>query len=290
MDKTPDRFSQWAPALFVLLWSTGFVGAKFGLPFAEPFTFLFLRYGVVTVILGTVLLLWRVPLPRSPAMWGHLAITGLLLHGFYIGGVFVAIAHGMSSGIAALIVGIQPLLTAGVAGPLLGERVSRRQIAGLLLGFAGLTLTVSKTFVQGELPAIGLVACLMALLAITFGTVYQKRHVAGVDLRAGAFVQFLATALVFAVLSIAFDTGKIDWGPEFLFALGWLCLVLSLGAISLLWRLIQRGAAAKVASLFYLVPPVTAVEGYFLFGESLTSLQMIGIAVTALGVAIINRG
>ena len=290
MDKTPDRFSQWAPALFVLLWSTGFVGAKFGLPFAEPFTFLFLRYGVVTVILGTVLLLWRVPLPRSPAMWGHLAITGLLLHGFYIGGVFVAIAHGMSSGIAALIVGIQPLLTAGVAGPLLGERVTQRQIAGLLLGFAGLTLTVSKTFVQGELPAIGLVACLMALLAITFGTVYQKRHVAGVDLRAGAFVQFLATALVFAVLSITFDTGKIDWGPEFLFALGWLCLVLSLGAISLLWRLIQRGAAAKVASLFYLVPPVTAVEGYFLFGESLTSLQMIGIAVTALGVAIINRG
>lgn len=290
MDKTRDRFSQWAPALFVLLWSTGFVGAKFGLPFAEPFTFLFLRYGVVTVILGTVLLLWRVPLPRRPAMWGHLALTGLLLHGFYIGGVFVAIAHGMSSGIAALIVGIQPLLTAGVAGSLLGERVSQRQFAGLLLGFAGLSLTVSKTFVQGELPAIGLVACLMALLAITFGTIYQKRHVADVDLRAGAFVQFLATALVFATLSITFDTGKIDWSPEFLFALGWLCLVLSLGAISLLWRLIQRGAAAKVASLFYLVPPVTAVEGYFLFGESLTSLQMIGIAVTALGVAIINRG
>jgi drug/metabolite transporter (DMT)-like permease len=290
MDTSQDRFAQWAPALFVLLWSTGFVGAKFGLPFAEPFTFLLLRYGVVTVILGAILLLWRLPLPRTPAMWGHLAITGLLLHGFYVGGVFVAIAHGMSSGIAALVVGIQPLLTAGVAGPMLGERVSRRQMAGLVLGFAGLALTVSKTFTMGELPGIGLLACIVALLAITFGTVYQKRHVVGVDLRAGAFVQFLATALVFALLALAFDTREVDWNPKFLFALGWLCLALSLGAISLLWRLIQRGAAAKVASLFYLVPPVTAVEGYLLFGESLTWLQMIGIAVTALGVAIINRG
>jgi len=290
MDTSQDRFAQWAPALFVVLWSTGFVGAKFGLPFAEPFTFLFLRYGVVTVILGAILLLWRLPLPRTPAMWGHLAITGLLLHGFYVGGVFVAIAHGMSSGIAALVVGIQPLLTAGVAGPMLGERVSRRQLVGLVLGFAGLALTVSKTFSLGELPVIGLLACVVALLAITFGTVYQKRHVVGVDLRAGAFVQFLATAFVFALLALAFDTREVEWTPKFLFALGWLCLVLSLGAISLLWRLIQRGAAAKVASLFYLVPPVTAVEGYFLFGESLTWLQMSGIAVTALGVAIINRG
>lgn len=290
MDTTQDRFAQWAPALFVLLWSTGFVGAKFGLPYADPFTFLFLRYGAVTVILGAVLLLWRLPLPRSPAMWGHLAITGLLLHGFYVGGVFVAIAHGMSSGIAALVVGIQPLLTAGVAGPMLGERVSRRQLAGLLLGFAGLVLTVSKTFAQGELPVTGLLACIVALLAITFGTVYQKRHVTGVDLRAGAFVQFLATAAVFALLALVFDQRDIEWTPEFLFALGWLCLVLSLGAISLLWKLIQRGAAAKVASLFYLVPPVTAVEGFLLFGESLTWLQMLGIAITALGVAIINRG
>lgn len=290
MDIRQDRFSQWAPALFVLLWSTGFVGAKFGLPFAEPFTFLFMRYGVVTVILAAVLVLWRVPLPRSPAMWGHLALAGLLLHGFYIGGVFVAIAHGMPSGIAALVVGIQPLLTAGVAGPMLGEHVSGRQLAGLVLGFAGLALTVSKTFFLGDLPANGLLACIVALLAITFGTIYQKRHVVGVDLRAGAFVQFLATAFVFALLALACDTREVDWNPKFLFALGWLCLVLSLGAISLLWRLIQRGAAAKVASLFYLVPPVTAVEGYLLFGEALTLLQMIGIAVTALGVAIINRG
>ncbi len=285
-----DDFARLAPGLFVLLWSTGFIGAKFGLPYAEPLTFLWLRYALVSALLAAVVAILRVPLPRSPALWGHLAVTGILMHGLYIGGVFVAIAHGMSSGLAALIVGVQPLLTAALAGPLLGECLNRRQVAGFVLGFAGLVLTVSKTFALGELPPLGLLTTTVALFAMTIGTLYQKRFVSGVDLRAGALIQFVATAIPCFALARWLETGHVQWDGRFVFALGWLCLVLSIGAISLLWILIKRGAAARVASLFYLVPPVTAVQGYLLFGEALSPLQMAGIAITAAGVAIINRG
>ncbi len=284
-----DRFAQLAPPLFVLLWSTGFIGAKFGLPYAEPLTFLAYRYAIVSAVLILLIIGLRLPLPRRPRMWLHLVFSGLLLHGFYIAGVFLAIRHGMSSGISALIVGVQPLLTATVSGPFLGERVTSRQFMGFGLGFLGLSLTVSKTLAQGQLPLFGFVSCVVALLAITAGTVYQKRYVIGVDLRVGACIQFIPTAIAFYVLSHFFESGVVNWHPRFIFALIWLCLALSLGAISLLWLLIQRGAAAQVASLFYLVPPVTALEGFALFGETLTSFQMVGIAITAVGVALINR-
>lgn len=283
------EFAQFAPALFVLLWSTGFIGARFGLPYAEPFTFLLLRYAIVFVLLAAVVAALRLPLPREPAVWGHLALSGLLLHGFYIAGVFIAISRGMSTGIAALIVGVQPLLTAALARGLLGETVTRVQWAGLGLGFAGLALTVSGSAARGELQWVGVLSCSVALLAITGGTLYQKRFVTGVDLRVGTCVQFLATAVAFLVLAVIFDSGEVTWHPRFVFALAWLCLVLSLGATSLLWILIARGAASRVASLFYLVPPVTAVEGYLLFGETLSALQWLGIALTACGVALVNR-
>lgn len=282
-------FARLAPAVFVLLWSTGFVGAKFGLPYSEPVTFMWYRYTIVSALLGAFVLAVRAPWPRQPLAYVHLAITGLLLHGVYIGGVFIAIAHGMSSGIAALIVGVQPLLTATLVGPLLGERLSARQWLGFVVGFAGLVLTVLETLDRGELPLFGLVTCLCALLAITFGTLYQKRHTAGVDSRVGALVQFMATAVAAGLVANLFETRVVEWHPRFVFALAWLCLALSLGAISILWALIRRGAAARVASLFYLVPPVTALEGYFLFGETLHPVQMLGIATTAIGVALINR-
>jgi drug/metabolite transporter (DMT)-like permease len=282
-------FARLAPAVFVLLWSTGFVGAKFGLPYSEPVTFMWYRYTIVSALLGAFVLAVRAPWPRQPLAYVHLAITGLLLHGVYIGGVFIAIAHGMSSGIAALIVGVQPLLTATLVGPLLGERLSARQWLGFFVGFAGLVLTVLETLDRGELPLFGLVTCLCALLAITFGTLYQKRHTAGVDSRVGALVQFMATAVAAGLVANLFETRVVEWHPRFVFALAWLCLALSLGAISILWALIRRGAAARVASLFYLVPPVTALEGYFLFGETLHPVQMLGIATTAIGVALINR-
>ncbi len=284
-----DAFARFAPALFVVLWSTGFVGAKFGLPYAEPVTFMWYRYAIVSLLLGGFVVAVRAPWPREPMAYLHLAVSGLLLHGVYIGGVFVAIAHGMSSGIAALIVGVQPLLTATLVGPLLGETLSARQWAGFVVGFAGLALTVYKTFDLGALPLFGLVTCLFALLAITFGTIYQKRHTAGIDNRVGALVQFMATAVVAGIVSSVFETGDVEWHPRFIFALAWLCCALSLGAISILWIMIRRGAAARVASLFYLVPPVTAIEGYLLFGETLHATQMIGIATTAVGVALINR-
>jgi drug/metabolite transporter (DMT)-like permease len=282
-------FARLAPAVFVLLWSTGFVGAKFGLPYSEPVTFMWYRYTIVSALLGAFVLAVRAPWPRQPLAYVHLAVTGLLLHGVYIGGVFIAIAHGMSSGIAALIVGVQPLLTATLVGPLLGERLSTRQWLGFFVGFAGLVLTVLETLDRGELPLFGLVTCLCALLAITFGTLYQKRHTAGVDSRVGALVQFMATAVAAGLVANLFETRVVEWHPRFVFALAWLCLALSLGAISILWALIRRGAAARVASLFYLVPPVTALEGYFLFGETLHPVQMLGIATTAIGVALINR-
>jgi drug/metabolite transporter (DMT)-like permease len=247
------------------------------------------RYTIVSALLGAFVLAVRAPWPRQPLAYVHLAVTGLLLHGVYIGGVFIAIAHGMSSGIAALIVGVQPLLTATLVGPLLGERLSTRQWLGFFVGFAGLVLTVLETLDRGELPLFGLVTCLCALLAITFGTLYQKRHTAGVDSRVGALVQFMATAVAAGLVANLFETRVVEWHPRFVFALAWLCLALSLGAISILWALIRRGAAARVASLFYLVPPVTALEGYFLFGETLHPVQMLGIATTAIGVALINR-
>lgn len=284
-----DVFARLAPALFVLLWSTGFIGAKFGLPYCEPVTFMWYRYAIVSLLLGSFVLAIRAPWPREPAAYAHLALSGLLMHGVYIGGVFVAIAHGMSSGIAALIVGVQPLLTAVLVGPLLGERLSRRQWLGFVIGFAGLALTVYKTFDLGALPLFGLVTCLFALFAITFGTIYQKRHTARVDNRVGALVQFIATAVVAGLVSHFFESGQVQWHPRFVFALLWLCFALSLGAISILWILIKRGAAARVASLFYLVPPVTAVLGFALFGETLHVTQMLGIATTAVGVALINR-
>ena len=280
-------FTRLAPAVFVLLWSTGFIGAKFGLPYSEPFTLLWYRYGAVSLLLALVVTILRLPLPR-PVMWGHLAISGVLLHGLYIGGVFFAIKHGMSSGMSALIVGVQPLLTAGLVGPLFGEQVTRRQVAGFVLGFTGLAFTVSRSLAQGQMPLVGFVSCVIALCAITAGTLYQKHYIKGVDLRVGTCIQFIATAIPFWLLSHTVETGVVEWHPHFVFALTWLCLGLSLGAVSILWFLIKHGVAAKVASLFYLVPPVTALEGYYLFGETLTLVQMLGIFVTVLGVALIN--
>lgn len=282
-------YTRLAPALFVLLWSTGFIGAKFGLPYCEPFTFLWLRYSIVSAILLGVVVSMRVPLPRDPAMWGHTAVSGVLLHGFSIGGIFFAIAHGMSSGIAALIVGVQPLLTAVLAGPLLNESLTGRQKFGFAIGFAGLTMTVLKSVALGALPLFALGTSIVALLAITIGTLYQKRFVVDVDGRAGALIQFVAAAVPCYVLARVFETGEIDWQPPFVLALAWLCLGLSIGAIGILWSLIRRGAVSRVSSLFYLVPPVTALEGYFAFGEALAPLQIAGILVTTLGVALINR-
>jgi drug/metabolite transporter (DMT)-like permease len=284
-----DFIARWAPAAFVLLWSTGFIGAKYGLPYSEPITFLWLRFAVVTVMLGVIALVVRPVFPREPMVWLHITVTGLLLHSLYLGGVFRAIDAGIDSGISALIVGVQPLLVALLVGPLLGESLDRRQWLGFALGLGGLVLVLSKTFEVGRLPIDGLVANVIALVSIVAGQLYQKRFVPAVDIRAGTLIQFAAAFVFSFAYARAFETGAVEWHPDFLFALAWLCIVLSIGAMSLLWYLIRHGAASRTASLFYLVPVSTAVLGYLFFGEVLTPIQILGVALTVAGVAIINQ-
>lgn len=277
------------PAAFVLLWSTGFLGAKLGLPYAEPFTFLFLRFAILAVVLVGVALVWRAPWPRTWDELWRAAVVGVLVHGVYLGGVFSAIHAGVPAGVSALIVGLQPVATAVAAGPLLGERVSPRQWLGLVLGLAGVVMVLGDKLTLDVGQAWGVVFALVALGGITLGTLYQKRHGTHHDLRTGSAIHFIAAAVPTAVMAWAFETRDVVWNGEFAFALGWLVVVLSLGAISLLMVLIRRGAAAKVASLFYLTPPVTAVLAWALFGETLGPTAILGMAVAVVGVAVVVK-
>ena len=275
--------------LFVLLWSTGYIGAKYGLPYAEPFTLLFLRF-VLALLLLVLLVLWfRPAMAMSRRERGHLMVSGLLLHGVYLGGVFAAIKLGLSAGLTALIVGAQPLL-ASLAAPLLfGERPGPLHWLGIVLGLCGIYLILGGAPDAGvALPA--LLAAVAALFGITAGTLYQKRFCAQHDLLAVTVHQYLPTVAVFGLCALLLETREIDWTSQFVGALLWLVLALSLGAILLLTWLIKHGEAARVSSLFYLVPPVTAVEAWLLFGEPLGWLKIAGIALVALGVYLVMRG
>ena len=276
------------PAVFVLLWSTGFIGAKLGLPYAEPMTFLTVRFAIAAAILLLLVLAVRAPWPKTWAAAGHIAMVGLLLHGGYLGGVFASINLGVEAGVSALIVSVQPLLTAIAAGPLLGERVSGRQWLGLLLGFSGVTLVVWRKLELGIGTPLGMMLSILALIGITAATLYQKRFCSDMPLRSGNVIQFAAAGLATGLLALLLETRRIVWSGEFLFALGWLIVVLSLGAFFLLYILIRRGAASRVASLFYLVPPSTAVIAWLLFGETFGPVALVGMALTVTGVALVN--
>jgi drug/metabolite transporter (DMT)-like permease len=276
------------PFLFIFLWSTGFIGAKYGLPYAEPLSFLLIRYGLVIVLMTVIALVTRAPWPKDPKQWVHIGVSGVLVHAVYLGGVFVAIKHGLPTGVTALVVGMQPLLTALGAGWLLGEQVSGRQWGGLALGFVGVGLVVSGRFGEAALGPM-LVPALVALLGITAGTLYQKRFCAQFDLRTGSVIQFVPTAILTAMAVALFEEFHIEWTPDFIFALGWLVLVLSLGAISLLNLLIRAGSAVNVASLFYLTPISTAVIAWVIFGEKLTSTAAIGMLLAVSGVYLVAR-
>ncbi len=287
---SPSAAERAMPALFVVLWSTGFIGAKLGLPYAEPFTFLALRMAIAAALLAAFALATRAPWPADWRSVGHIAVAGLLVHAVYLGGVFAAIGAGLPAGIAALIVGIQPLATAALAGPLLGERIGRVQWLGLALGLAGVVLVVAgRGQLGGQVSAGGLAAIFAALAGITVGTLYQKRRCTGMDLRSGGVIQYAATGIALGVLALAFETRQVRWSGEFAFALGWLVLVLSVGAVGLLYTLIRRGEAARVASLFYLTPPVTALFAWALFDERLGAASLAGMAVVMLGVVLANR-
>jgi drug/metabolite transporter (DMT)-like permease len=276
------------PALFVLLWSTGFIGARLGMPHAEPMTFLSLRFALTAGCLAAVAAVWRAPWPGRAAEWGHLAMAGLLMHGAYLGGVFVAIRLGLEAGLSALIVSLQPLLVAAAAPFLLRERVSARRWLGLGLGLLGVTLVLSGKLGQGAAGFWPVAACLGALAGITIGTLYQTRFCAGQDLRTGNLIQFAAAAAACWALALLFESREIVWAPSLIFALVWLVVVLSLGAIPLLYLLLRRGAASRVTSLFFLVPPTTALIAWPLFGERLGPVPLAGMAVAAAGVALVN--
>ncbi|MDX1635705.1 MAG: DMT family transporter [Marinobacter sp.] len=281
------------PATFVLLWSTGFIGAKFGLPYAEPFTLLFYRMLLSLLCLGLLALAISARWPASWRQAGHLAVTGLLVHGAYLGGVFTAIEAGMPAGLTALVVGLQPLLTGVLTVLVLKEPVSGRVWLGLLLGLVGVILVLGEKLApeSGGLfdgfPLWAVLAAVAALFGIAMGTLYQKRFCGATDLVSGAFIQYCAAAVLFGALSFTIETREVQWTPQLMFALAWLVLVLSLGAIGLLLALIRRGASAQVASLFYLVTPVTALEAWLLFDERLGLLALVGTAVAVSGVYLV---
>lgn len=277
------------PGTFVVLWSTGFIGAKFGLPYAEPFTFLAVRFAILTVLLVGVAFLFRAPWPKTRADVVRIAVAGLLVHGVYLSGVFGAIHYGVSAGVTALIVGAQPLLTAVAAGPFLGERVTRRQWLGFLMGFAGVGLVVGEKVTMASQSGAGIAFSVMGLIGITAGTLYQKRHGGAMDLRTGSAIQFAASGVLVVVLALLFETMDIQWTGDFVFALSWLVVVLSLGAITLLLVLIRRGEASRVASLFYLTPPVTAYMAFLIFDETLNAAALAGFALTLIGVYLVTR-
>lgn len=279
----PFSPSQFLPFLFVVLWSTGFIGARLGLPHIQPLTFLLIRYCVVLLFMALIAVASHAPWPRSGRQWVHIGVSGLLVHGVYLGGVFIAISLGLPAGVASLVVGLQPLLTALGSGFFLGAAVSRRQWSGLLLGLVGVALVVSNKLGQ-EFGVQALVPAVIALLGITAGTLYQKKFCPVFDWRTGAVAQFLPTAVLTGVAAALSENFRIEWTGELVFALGWLVLVLSIGAVSLLNWLIRHSNAVNVASLFYLVPPCTALFAWLLFGNTLSGLALLGMALTVWGV------
>lgn len=283
------------PWVFVLIWSTGFIVARYGMPHAPPFTFLSMRYALSVLCFGVWIAASNAPWPDSRAQWRHLAVTGVLMHAGYLGGVWAAVRLGLGAGTVALLVGLQPVLTAvwltarsdgGAANA--QHRIGATQWAGLLLGLAGLALVVWRKLGVGEVTAANLALALFALLSITAGTLYQKRFVERADVRTANTIQLAAAFLVSLPIALLEPDG-VDWHPEMVGALVWSVLALTLGGSSLLYLLIQRGAATQVTSLLYLVPPCTALMAWLLFGEGFTLLMLCGMALTVVGVALVVR-
>ncbi|WP_255468604.1 DMT family transporter [Reyranella sp. CPCC 100927] len=277
------------PAIFVFLWSTGFIVAKLALPYTQSGTFLTLRYWLAAILLGGVAVLGAATWPRRASDVGHCAVAGLLMHFVYIGGVFTAIERGLPAGVSALIVSLQPLLTAVAAGPLLGETVTRWQWLGLVLGLIGTALVVWEKAQVGSATLVTVLLSVVALLGMTAGTLWQKRFMGGIDLRTGTATQYIITAIAFSICTLLFERIEVTWTLDLTIALVWSVLAMSVGAAMLLLWLIRRGAATGVAALFYLVPPCTAVMAWLLFGERLGALALLGMAVTVVGVALATR-
>ena len=276
-----------APAIFVVLWSTGFIATKYVVRNADPLTYLAIRMALVVLLMAVIAAIAR---PRWPDRIGivHSTVAGILVHGFYLGGTAIAISHSIPAGLSALIPGLQPILTSTLANRWLGERVTPLQWSGLLLGLIGVVLILHNRPMSGE-AGWGWLASGVSLVSITLGTLYQRRYCGQIDWRAGNLVQYIAVTVFFAAAAGLFKTNVVRWTGEFVLALAWLVVVLSIGSIGLLYWLIRRRAATSVASLFYLVPAVTAGMAYVLFGERLDTVAIAGMVACAAAVFLVNR-
>lgn len=273
--------------LFVVLWSSGHITSKLGIPYIEPFKFLTIRFFLSAILLATIALAARARWPRERRQLGHILVAGLLMHAAYLGGVFVSIHLGLAAGALAVITGIQPILTGVAVGPVFGERVSCRQWGGLGLGLAGVGLLVwEKTTIDGT-ATIAFVIAFLCLIAITIGTLYQKRFCGDHDIRSLNALQLGASAIVCGVVSLLFETGVVDWTGELIFAIGWQVIVLSVITYSLFYWLLRQDEAIRVTSLFYLMPPTTAVMGYFLFGETFGLRGFAGLFIAMMGFSVV---
>ncbi len=279
-----------APVVFVLLWSSAFVGAKFGLPYAEPLTFMWLRFTWVTAMFLALSLIFRVPWPDSLVAVGHLAVVGLLVQGLYLSGTFIAIARGASVGLVALVLGLQPVLTVLFASVVMRSRITRLQWIGVMAGFAGLVLVLWNQLDLGSVNTLDIVPVGVGLLCMTAGTLYQRHHCARMNILTGNVVQSVTAMAVTGLGALAFEDMDVEWTPKFAGALTWMVLVVSLGAYSLFLYMLRQNQATRVSSLFYLTPPVAAIMAYFMFGEVLTTLSLAGFAVAVVGVALVVRG
>jgi drug/metabolite transporter (DMT)-like permease len=277
------KLSKFAPLLFVALWSTGFIGAKYGLPYADPFIFLAVRVLIAAVILFAVAAIMKSPIAIGASAITRSSAIGFFLHACYLGGVFFSISKGLPAGVAAVVTSLQPVLVSLLAVKVLGEQLRGRQIVGLILGLIGVVLVLGPSF-DASIPVSGEIGILVALVGSTTATLLQKKIGADVPLIAGTAYQYLASGLVLAIAAVATGGTHIQWSGKFILASIWLIAVLSVGAILLLLWLLNQGSAASVSSLFYLIPPATALEAFFLFGEKVSTQGFLGIGITALGV------
>ena len=283
---TLERF---APALFVLLWSTGFIGAKYGLPYADPFVFLSVRILIAAVLLFALARLMKMPIRIGRQAAVRSGLIGFFLHACYLGGVFYSIAQGLPAGVAAVVTSLQPVLVSIVAVKVLGEQLRIRQLVGLLIGLVGVILVLGPS-IDSQIPMSAIIAILVALIGSTTATLLQKKMGSDIPLLSGTAYQYLFSGCVLGMIALATQETSITWNLRFTAAFIWLILVLSVGAILLLLWLLNTGSAAKVSSLFYLVPPATAIEAFVLFGEKVNTQGFLGIGITALGVWLVMRG
>jgi drug/metabolite transporter (DMT)-like permease len=277
-----------APALFVLLWSSGFVTAKYGLPYADPFIFLSVRILIAAILLFILARLLKMPIRIGRAAIARSSLIGFFLHACYLGGVFYSIAQGLPAGVAAVVTSLQPVLVSIVAVKVLGEQLRIRQVAGLLIGFVGVVLVLGPS-IDAQIPSAAIMAILVALIGSTTATLLQKKLGADIPLISGTAYQYLFSGCILGIIAVTTQETTIIWTLRFTIAFIWLILVLSVGAVLLLLWLLNSGSAAKVSSLLYLVPPVAAVEAFFLFGEKVNTQGFLGIGVTALGVWLVMR-